>query len=779
MRNTSRWIATVTAVLVTALLLTSACGSDDETSETPTIPSVTEPTTEATSDLNQPPKNPFLADSPWATNHGNSYRQDSSTYAGPTEPPTGEIEDFLLGRPGTTNLEFSSPYPDGGRVIWSSSYGIVFKADPNGQRLAYIDKIESRDVQWIGDDMSAKLADQSAKEVSEVFGGLVPPQPEPREGESIGGASGIYVVMGSDQIFYVPLDKRIVAYGDKVEGDRLSPIEIKREFQIPENMLTREWDKIMGLVMTYDGRLAFATNYGLIGMIDRTFTDVHYLQLADGEEYIFNNLATDEDGGIYVATHKAVYRVQWTGEDLTIDESKGGWRAEYGTGNPSQLTVQTQAGSGSTPSLMGTGDQDKFVVITDGEELMNIVLLWRNEIPDDWEQLPGTRSRRIAAQVPVTFGDPERERSFSDQSVLVRGYGAFAVNNEMQKYEDTVPENVLLGGEGDHQPFGCEKFEWDPQSREFRSVWVNQEISLPNAVPTMSASTNLIYSIGSRDGTWTLEAIDWDTGESAFHYEIGDKTRHNSAFATCEVGPDSAIYYGTYFGFIRIRPSTTQLPCDTTSKKETASEPESAPQAQGPTWTYNVNYGDENTVWSSQVTDEEVINGTESYIIQTSFDNVPKRRSYSAQISGYADLDLLSEALWLDRNALQPVKKEQNNKAMGAFDVTTTTNYTYAGSYGAPLSEGDSWGYEAELVPSIGNPVTSTWQAEVVGTEEITVTAGTYNCYKIVCTKEADSTTRTEWWSAEGDPLAPIKVVDETTYEFTESRELASYESVQ
>jgi hypothetical protein len=74
-----------------------------------------------------PPINSHLADSPWATNHGNPYRQDSSRYAGPTQPPTGEIEDFLLGRPGTTHVDFSSTYPDGSRVMWASTYGVVFK----------------------------------------------------------------------------------------------------------------------------------------------------------------------------------------------------------------------------------------------------------------------------------------------------------------------------------------------------------------------------------------------------------------------------------------------------------------------------------------------------------------------------------------------------------------------------------------------------------------------------------------------------------------------------
>jgi len=71
-----------------------------------------------------------------------------------------------------------------------------------------------------------------------------------------------------------------------------------------------------------------------------------------------------------------------------------------------------------------------------------------------------------------------------------------------------------------------------------RSVWANPEISLPNAIPTMSEATGLIYSIGARDGIWTLEAVDWDTGDSAFFLEIGDLARHNSAFAATQVGPD-------------------------------------------------------------------------------------------------------------------------------------------------------------------------------------------------------------------------------------------------
>lgn len=570
MRNQVNLGVVFVIVLLLATSLIVACGDDEETPEAtvtplptptltaepspqPTAESTVEPENGVAGDADEPPKNPFLADSPWSSPHRNPYCQGSSFYPGLAKPPSMRAEDFLLGRPALIHPEFSSPYPDGGRVIWASAYGEVVKIDPEGEMLEYIDRIESYPVPW-PDALGETLSKMSCKEASDLLVPLLPPEPELREGEAPTGTSGVFPVLGSDGILYQALDTRIVAYGDEIEGDRFSPIEIKRQYEIPEQVLPREWDKLMAMVMTYDGMLAFATNYGLVGIIDRDFETAEYLQLGEGNEFVYNSIAADEDGGIYVVTHKAMYRVQWTGEKLTIDENEDGWRAEYGTGKPSTSQAMTTAGSGSTPSLMGTGEQDKFVVITDGEEIMNILLFWRDEIPDDWEQLPDTKSRRIAAQVPITFGDPDRERSFSDQSVLVRGYGAFVVNNELQKWFDTRMANASLSGEPDIAPYGCEKFEWDPENREMRSVWSNEELSFPNAIPTMSSATNLIYQIGQRNGVWTLEAIDWDTGESAWHYEIGDRSYHNSYFAASVVGPDESIYYGTFIGLMRISP---------------------------------------------------------------------------------------------------------------------------------------------------------------------------------------------------------------------------------
>ena len=92
-----------------------------------------------------------------------------------------------------------------------------------------------------------------------------------------------------------------------------------------------------------------------------------------------------------------MHKVVWTGDALSISSADGAWRAEYlnGWGH----------GTGATPSLMGFGEEHRFVVITDGEPQMNMLLFWRNEIPGDWKQLPNTPDRRIAGQLPVTLGD--------------------------------------------------------------------------------------------------------------------------------------------------------------------------------------------------------------------------------------------------------------------------------------------------------------------------------------------------------------------------------------
>ena len=67
------------------------------------------------------------------------------------------------------------------------------------------------------------------------------------------------------------------------------------------------------------------------------------------------------------------------------------------------------------------------------------------------------------------------------------------------------------------------------------------------------AQPDRVYLVGARDNRWTLEALDWATGESAFHYVIGGQ-RYNSLFAGTLVDEAGRVHYGTPWGRVRLNP---------------------------------------------------------------------------------------------------------------------------------------------------------------------------------------------------------------------------------
>lgn len=466
--------------------------------------------------VDEPPENNFLADSPWPITHCNPYAQASSPYNGPSTAEGEIYKKYQSGTPGMITIAISGIYPSGNRVLWGGNASHVVKAIDTGNGFDIIAYKEKEDVS-VGSVFSVDAS-----------------------------TSGAYTLIDKDNIFYTPRGTRLYAYGDAIPGDAFSPIQLLRSFEIP-SALTAADERIVGMTMTYDGHIAFATNNGLVGLVSRNFSEFHYYQFA-GEE-ISNSIACDENNGIYVVTSKKMYRVQWTGMELSVAEAKGGWSADYETGSGGS-GIRLGAGSGSTPTLMGIQNQDKFVVITDGQDLMHLVLFWRDKIPVDWRQIPVTKDRRIAAQVPVTFGNPAATRSLSEQSVCVRGYGAFVVNNELKNAGSNKTANILLSGLPGNAPYGAEKFIWNPSSRQLRSAWVNKSVSLPSGIPCMSSGTNLAYCMGQKNGIWNFTALDWNTGNTVFEIPFGNQLQYNSAYAATEIGLNNGLYSGTLFGAV-------------------------------------------------------------------------------------------------------------------------------------------------------------------------------------------------------------------------------------
>lgn len=469
----------------------------------------------------EPPMNPYLADSPWPMSHRNPYCQASSPLPGPEAGGTRLATEFKCAGMAPITLCYSNPYHDGRRVIWGSSITAIFKADPTDaclNVLRCVPKSLSRDP-----------------------------------------ISGAYTLIDRDNNFYVPKNTTIEMYTDAIPGDPSSSILLKGSYSIPQGCLRNPDEHIVGLNLTYDGYLVWVTSHGAVGVVSRDFSKGFYHLLAE-DESVSNSIAVDEDHGIYIVTSRFMHRLQWTGAGISNCPADGAWRASYETGPDVPLPGRLGTGSGTTPTLMGSGCMDKFVVIADGRELMHLVLFWRDEIPQDWQAIGSGIDRRIAAQIPITFGNASKRKSTTEQSVLVRGYGAAVVSNDYGRLPqtDSLPGflgkmNITLTNLWPYAPYGVEKFVWDPCTREMYSAWANPSISCPNGIPTMSSASGLMYCWGQRNSIWTLEALDWKTGESVFHKYLGLMQWFNSAYAATEIGADQCIVSGTLFGIARVR----------------------------------------------------------------------------------------------------------------------------------------------------------------------------------------------------------------------------------
>ena len=136
------------------------------------------------------------------------------------------------------------------------------------------------------------------------------------------------------------------------------------------------------------------------------------------------------------------------------------------------------------------------------------------------------------------------------------------VVNNLQRMDPVVgqlppqvaPYSQLASGLPGNAPTGIERFDWNPRTRTCDVAWSNPDIAIPNGIPTMSAATNMIYGIGSREGTWTLEGIDWDTGEEVLTVETTAFPTSNSFYAATTLGPGATVWTGNFGGVTRFRP---------------------------------------------------------------------------------------------------------------------------------------------------------------------------------------------------------------------------------
>lgn len=480
-------------------------------------------------DVATPARNPWLADGPYPVSHHNPAQTDLSTEKGATRG-----KDLTPAEGHTVPVTWcSAPIVkevDGETTVIAGAANALVKIRATSEDFEWVSTLPYPEGSDHTDVTPAKIAsvmegiDESRRSHDDwglLYGSL---------GmfvslEMWGMANGAYGVIDKDGYHYTAYGwTRLLKSFDDNEID--APLRAIKHVDARDELpldVAENIERIMGMTMTYDGHLAAAASGGLL-VFDRDLNLRDYLMFPG--EHVENAIAADEKR-IYVVTSKHMYGVAWDGEKLSVDESDGGWKSAYDVMPEGEALVRGAAshGSGTSPTLMGFGDdEDHLVVISDGSaDGAQLVAFWRDEIPEDFEQKPGTKSRRIADQIRIKDSPLTVEAS-----PAAWGYGVIVIDST---YPESPPvpgqlhilPNALLAGVTREPPRGMQKFEWLPDENRWVEDWY---LEYPDNTdwmpPAISAHTGLAYIAHKEDDRYEYQAIDWDTGELVARWRFPD-----------------------------------------------------------------------------------------------------------------------------------------------------------------------------------------------------------------------------------------------------------------
>jgi hypothetical protein len=341
----------------------------------------------------------------------------------------------------------------------------------------------------------------------------------------LGGSDNPFTDFSGGGYFYLDHRDRMVA------PTTTRHILILAETQAPDLELRRDYDltgelaaddKIISALPDWSGRLWFATTKGVVGWVGRRSGGVHS---ADLGEPIGNSFMVDELGSVYVVTDAALYRLRARqGQVRTL------WRQGYpNTGDVKP--GQTQAGSGTTPTLLGGG---RWVAITDNADPINALVFQRARNP---------QGQRLVCREPLF----EEGASATDQSLIGAGHAIVAENN----YGYTLAAATTGGGA---IGAGLQRVDVDRDGRGCRTVWRSDERA-PSVVPKLSLRSGLIYTytLPPEHDAWYLTAIDFRTGETAYRRRAGAGLGFNNNYAPVTLAPDGTAYVGVLGGVTAFR----------------------------------------------------------------------------------------------------------------------------------------------------------------------------------------------------------------------------------
>jgi hypothetical protein len=438
----------------------------------------------------EPPEHPFMAANGFSNIHNDAYQTDTYAWSGPLGNNMDRLSMFMGGECATATFD------QAGRIVTICVGG-------QGPNLA--------------------MFDPQTLDLLTAFP-LPPRVPNSGSGNPFTDFSGGgYFYLDQNDRAVVPTTTRHIWVISETAGPTGPGFTLDQDYDVSATVAAG--DGIISAMPDWFGRIWYVSGAGVVGTVDPESGAVRSIALG---EKIGNSFAVDETGGVFIVSDAAMYRFEAEPDGVPYVV----WREAYdniGVRKPGQ----TEAGSGTTPTLMGRD----LVAITDNADPMNVVVYYRTR---------RHLSRRLRCTQPVF----EAGASATDQSLIATERSMIVENN----YGYTGPTSVMNGVTTTP---GFERVDLTGTRRGCKRVWRNDHLSAPSVVPKLSRGNGLVYSYTKppdpdQTDAWYLTAIDFRTGHMVYKRLAGTGLGFNNNFAPVTLAPDGTAYVGALGGLVRL-----------------------------------------------------------------------------------------------------------------------------------------------------------------------------------------------------------------------------------
>jgi hypothetical protein len=345
--------------------------------------------------------------------------------------------------------------------------------------------------------------------------------------------------------FYLDSRDRVVA------ATTTRHIYVIAETAAPGFRLVHDYDLSNVLTSSEKITSALPDSHGLLWVVTRTdgvvltlnlkTGRIHHVRLGHGSNgEIENSFATDQHGGVYIATNHRLYRFAASGSGAP----RVVWSVRYPNSGESK-PGQVDNGTGTTPTVMPGG----YVNITDNADPMDIMVYRTAAHPHRIVMRHGHRHRvalpRQVCKVPIF----SKGSSADENSIITAGRSMIAENNYGYVGPESLANKVTTPG--------FVRVDLNRNGRGCHRVWLNRKLSAPTVVSKLALANGLVYTYTTnRNGDWYWTALNFRTGRLVYKIYAGSGFYYNNNYSGISISRRGTEYLGALGGILALRDGT-------------------------------------------------------------------------------------------------------------------------------------------------------------------------------------------------------------------------------